>query len=219
MKRFGVVCGFAVIFAVSALTTTAVSAPDTSPDTSLCSEVATPPAKSVHLRKPTKRLNRKKRYKVVFNTSCGEFTVRLAVSGSPKTAASVKYMVDKGVYDNTAFHRVVPEFVVQGGDPRGDGTGDAGYSIHERPRRSQRYRINTFAMAKAGNQPRGTSGSQFFVCTGTACTDLPLDSAIAGQVITGADTIGRIDALGNADDEFGRPVRPVVVFSAHSVVY
>lgn len=147
---------------------------------------------------------------VTMNTSCGSFTIRLDTKRQPKTAASFKSLATAGFYDGLSFHRVVPGFVVQGGDPTGEGAGDAGYSVEETPPADAAYTRGVVAMAKTGTEPAGTSGSQFFVVTGDD-SGLPPDYAIVGTVTKGLDAVDRIAALGVGD---GPPSQPVVITKA-----
>ena len=150
---------------------------------------------------------------VTFDTSCGSFTVEFDPD-SPKTAASMQYLVEKGFYDGLGFHRVVPGFVIQGGDPRGDGSGGPGYSVTEAPPKDTKYTKGVVAMAKSQAEAPGTSGSQFFVVTG-ADAQLPPDYAVVGKVTDGLDTVDRISALGVADNV--PPKMPIVIDSASLV--
>ena len=84
------------------------------------------------------------------------------------TGGSFKYLADQGFYDGTTFHRIVPGFVIQGGDPQGDGTGGPGYSVVEPPPQDLVYARGVVAMAKTELEKPGTSGSQFFIVTGEA---------------------------------------------------
>jgi cyclophilin family peptidyl-prolyl cis-trans isomerase len=147
---------------------------------------------------------------VTMRTSCGSFTIRLDTARQPKTAASFKSLVASGFYDGLTFHRVVPDFVIQGGDPNGDGTGDPGYSVRETPPADAAYTRGVVAMAKTEAEPAGTSGSQFYVVTG-ADSGLPPEYAIVGRVTSGLDTVDRISALGTTD---GPPSEPVVITKA-----
>ncbi|MBJ7347206.1 MAG: peptidylprolyl isomerase [Thermoleophilaceae bacterium] len=176
-----------------------------------CKAVSAPDAKDVNLDKPTETLDASKTHTVLFKTSCGDFTIELDVKNSPKTASSFYYLAENKVFDGTPFHRVVPDFVIQGGDPQGTGTGDAGYKVKEKPASDAKYDIGTVAMAKSGAEAPGTSSSQFFVVTGPNGQTLPLEYAIAGKVIDGIETVNRIAALGVSD---GPPSQPVVTFSA-----
>ena len=108
---------------------------------------------------------------------------------SPKTTASFASLVRKGFFDGLTFHRVVPGFVIQGGDPKGDGTGGPGYTTVDTPRDAA-YTSGVVAMAKTGAEPAGTSGSQFFVVTGDNAS-LPPDYAVLGKVTATSD--GRED--------------------------
>jgi cyclophilin family peptidyl-prolyl cis-trans isomerase len=120
----------------------------------------------------------------------------------------VAYLVRKGFYDGLTFHRIADGFVIQGGDPKGDGTGGPGYKVRERPPGNTRYVRGVVAMAKAGNEPPGTSGSQFFVVTG-GNANLPPDYALLGQVTKGLDVAHRIEGLASTAD--GPPSRPIVI--------
>jgi peptidyl-prolyl cis-trans isomerase B (cyclophilin B) len=153
---------------------------------------------------------------VTFDTSCGSFTVTFD-DRAPKTAASFQYLAEEGFYDDTVFHRVVPGFVIQGGDPLGSdpakaGTGGPGYNVDEKPPSGLSYTKGIVAMAKSQVEPPGRSGSQFYVVTG-ADAGLPPDYALVGQVTEGMDTVEAIDALGTPGAD-GPPTQTVVIESA-----
>ena len=112
------------------------------------------------------RLDPSKTYRATVETSCGTFVIKLDAKQAPKTGGSFVTLARKGFYDGLGFHRIAPGFVIQGGDPAGNGTGGPGYKIRERPPKDVVYSEGTVAMAKGGNEPAGTSGSQFFVVTG-----------------------------------------------------
>ncbi len=176
-----------------------------------CRAVEQPaPKEEPSLDRPTERLKAGATYDVVMTTSCGAFTIRLDQKENPKTAASFAALARERFFDGLTFHRVVPEFVIQGGDPAGDGTGGPGYSVREAPPADQAYTAGVVAMAKAGDEPKGTSGSQFFVVTGDD-TGLPAEYAVAGEVTEGMETVDAIEALGTGD---GPPSQPVVIESA-----
>lgn len=179
---------------------------------SACATVDAPPAKDVELDPPTEKAPTAT--DVVFETSCGSFTVTLDPETNPKTAASFQYLAENGVYDDTLFHRVAPGFVIQGGDPTGDGTGGPGYSITERPPSDLSYTRGLVAMAKTSAEPPGTSGSQFFIVTADADAGLPPDYAIAGEVTDGFDTVEAIEALGGGPGSDGPPSQPVITETA-----
>ena len=104
-----------------------------------------------------------KTHSVVVDTNKGSFTFELATDTSPCTTAAFAGLVQKGFFDGLTFHRIVPGFVIQGGDPLGNGMGGPGYSTVDAPPQDTSYDKGLVAMAKAGNEPAGTSGSQFFV--------------------------------------------------------
>ena len=144
---------------------------------------------------------------LVFATNCGSFTVRLDPKLAPHTGASLVKLAKNGFYDDTIFHRIVPGFVIQGGDPLGRGTGGPGYSTVDKPPADARYTKGVVAMAKTGAEPAGTSGSQFFVVTG-ADVGLPPDYAIVGKVTQGLDVVERIGKLGSATE---KPTQTVLI--------
>ncbi|MEO5575710.1 MAG: peptidylprolyl isomerase [Gaiellaceae bacterium] len=156
---------------------------------------------------PTATLEVDTTYELVVETSCGDFTIELDQKLAPKTAASLVSLARDGFYDDTVFHRVVPGFVIQGGDPTGTGTGGPGYKTVDVPPAETTYSTGVVAMAKAGNEPPWTSGSQFFVVTAPDA-GLPPDYAIVGTVTDGMETVSAIEALGTGD---GPPSQPVVI--------
>ncbi len=178
-----------------------------------CAEVQAPqPKQDGGESKPKAKLDPAKTYAVVFQTSCGDFTVTLDVDGAPNTSASFAALARKGFYDDTVFHRIVPGFVIQGGDPTGTGTGGPGYKTVDKPPANARYTRGVVSMAKTGAEAPGTSGSQFYVVTG-ADAGLPPDYAIVGEVTAGMDAVKRIEALGDPNGS-EQPLRPVVVEKA-----
>ena len=173
-----------------------------------CADVDAPEARDPEpLEAPTAGLDESTAHKLTFDTSCGSFTVTLDLEQAPKTAASLVALANAGYFDETIFHRVVPGFVVQGGDPTQSGAGGPGYSTVDVPASGSAYTQGVVAMAKSGVEAPGTAGSQFFVVTGTDA-GLPPDYAIVGEVTEGMGTVLRIDALGVGD---GPPSQPVVV--------
>ena len=173
-----------------------------------CADVDAPEAREPERGEaPLAFLEASKTYTLIFDTSCGSFTVTLDPELAPKTAASLVALANAGYFDDTIFHRVVPGFVIQGGDPTQSGGGGPGYSTVDVPPAGSAYTQGVVAMAKSGVEAPGTSGSQFFVVTG-ADAGLPPEYAIVGEVTDGMDTVLRIDALGVGD---GPPSQPVVV--------
>ena len=175
-----------------------------------CAKVAAPKPRTESRKPPTGKLDAHKTWTATLKTSCGSFTIRLGVKDSPHTTASFVSLARSHFYDNTTFHRIVPGFVIQGGDPTATGTGGPGYSVVDRPPSTAHYALGTVAMAKTRTEPAGTSGSQFFVVTGDASFLTP-DYALLGKVVKGMAVVTRIGKLGNASDPNGTPTRVVVV--------
>lgn len=172
-----------------------------------CPKVPTPKPTTRKRDKPKQRLDAHKRWTATFLTSCGTFTVSLAVKTSPNTTASFASLARTRFYDNTIFHRIVPGFVIQGGDPTQTSTGGPGYSVVDKPPKTLKYSVGTVAMAKSQSEPAGTSGSQYFVVTGDA-SFLPPDYALLGHVTKGMDVVTKIGKLG---DQAETPTLIVVV--------
>jgi peptidyl-prolyl cis-trans isomerase B (cyclophilin B) len=164
--------------------------------------------------KPGKPLDDSKTYTVLLQTSCGSFTIRLDQKTSPNAAASFASLARNGFFDNTIFHRIVPGFVIQAGDPTVTGSGGPGYSTHDNVPKSTSYGPGAVAMAKAGNEPAGTAGSQFFVVTG-AGSGLTPDYAPLGRVTSGMKVVQAIGKLGDpASGSAGTPLQSVVIEKA-----
>ncbi len=183
--------------------------PATTADTAAgCASVEAPAVRADGGADPPKeRLDPEKSYELVFDTSCGTFTVTLDLTAAPATAASLVSLARGGFYDDTIFHRIVPGFVIQGGDPTQTGGGGPGYSTIDKPPATTQYTLGTMAMAKSEAEPPGTAGSQFFIVTGQDI-GLPAEYAVTGKVTTGIATVERIGELGDATE---RPTMPVVI--------
>ena len=176
-----------------------------------CASVEAPAAREPEPREaPTEPLDAAKTHTLTFDTSCGSFTVTLDTELAPKTAASLVALASAGYFDETIFHRVVPGFVIQGGDPTQSGGGGPGYStVDAPPSDAAAYTKGVVAMAKSGVEAPGTGGSQFFVVTSETAADvLTPDYSIVGEVTEGMETVDRIAALAVGD---GPPSQPVVV--------
>jgi peptidyl-prolyl cis-trans isomerase B (cyclophilin B) len=183
-------------------------APAPAPTTGCREAVEPQPRPEGTLEAPTAILNVEQTYRVNVRTSCGEFTITLDPKASPQAVASFAALVEDGFYDRTVIHRVVPGFVVQGGDPTGTGTGGPGYTTVDVPATGTTYRQGVVAMAKAPSDPAGTAGSQFFIVTAEDAA-LPADYAVIGRVTEGIDVVMRISVLGDPNTEL--PTQPVVV--------
>jgi cyclophilin family peptidyl-prolyl cis-trans isomerase len=173
-----------------------------------CEQVEPPaPREAPVLEAPSGTLDPETTYELVFDTSCGSFTVLLDQRLAPETTKSLVSLAEEGFYEDTVFHRIVPGFVIQGGDPTQTGTGGPGYTTTDPPPPSAQYTTGVVAMAKAMDEPPGSAGSQFFVVTADDA-QLDPDYAIVGEVTEGLDTVDRIGVLG---DEEQRPTQPVVI--------
>jgi cyclophilin family peptidyl-prolyl cis-trans isomerase len=176
-----------------------------------CREVDPPEARTpMQLEAPTVVLSAALQHTALVKTSCGEFTITLDPEASPRAVASFAALAKAKYFDGTFFHRIVPGFVIQGGDPTGTGTGGPGYATVDTPARSTTYTKGVVAMAKAGAEAPGTAGSQFFVVTADDA-GLPPDYAVIGEVTKGLDVVERIGRLGDPTTEL--PTQPVVVDS------
>ena len=176
-----------------------------------CTTEKAPPArKAGGESKPKGKLDPKKTYTVTVQTNCGTFAFKLDVKDSPDTTAAFAGLVKRGFFNGLIFHRIVPGFVIQGGDPAGTGAGGPGFSTVDPPPKSADYKLGTVAMAKTQTEPAGAAGSQFFVVTGQDA-QLPPEYALLGQVTNGIDVVQRIGRLGNPTDPNGTPTQPVVM--------
>ena len=176
-----------------------------------CEQVEAPaPKDEAKLAKPKEQLKKSGTYVATVATSCGEFKIALDAKRAPRTGGSFKYLADKGFFDGLTFHRIVAGFVIQGGDPKGDGTGGPGYTVVEKPPGGLQYTKGVVAMAKGGNEPPGASGSQWFVVTAEDA-QLPPDYALLGKVTAGQEVVDRIGVVPTTADE--QPAEPVVIRS------
>ena len=145
-------------------------------------------------------------YSAVISTSAGDITVELLTADAPNTVNNFVFLAREGFYDNVIFHRTIPGFMIQGGDPTGTGGGGPGYRFADEPVRRP-YARGTLAMANAGPN---TNGSQFFLMH--ADYPLPPNYTIFGQAVAGLDAI---DAIANAptrpEGEGSSPVNPVAI--------
>jgi peptidyl-prolyl cis-trans isomerase B (cyclophilin B) len=181
-----------------------------------------PPAASVQKptfsKPPPMTIQTTKTYTAIIKTSCGTITISLDPKDAPKTVNSIVFLAGRHFYDGLTFHRVVPGFVIQGGDPKGDGSGGPGYSTVDTPPTNAQYPVGTVAMAKTQSEAAGTSGSQFFIVTSaTAQSALAPGGkgqyAIVGRVTSGMDVVRAISAIPVADQSTGAPAQKVYMIS------
>ena len=148
-----------------------------------------------------------KRYTATMVTSHGTMVIALDPLASPKTVNSFVFLARYHYYDGVIFHRIIPGFVLQGGDPTGTGSGGPGYRFDDELPAPGRYQVGSLAMANAGPN---TNGSQFFIISGSDGVRLPPQYALFGAVVSGGEVVTKIDALGTRS---GKPKEDVVIES------
>jgi len=139
------------------------------------------------------------------HSSEGAVELELFPEDAPKTVDNFTRLSGEGFYDGLIFHRVIPDFMIQGGCPRGDGTGGPGYQFEDEPNQHVVVR-GALAMANAGPN---TNGSQFFIVTADACPWLDDKHTVFGRVVSGEDVVDRISAVDR--DARDRPVAQVTI--------
>jgi peptidyl-prolyl cis-trans isomerase B (cyclophilin B) len=139
------------------------------------------------------------------HTSEGPVTVELFDEDAPKTVANFRKLSEDGFYDGLIFHRVIRDFMIQGGCPEGTGTGGPGYTFEDEINEHKVVR-GALAMANAGPN---TNGSQFFIVTTDAAPWLDGKHTVFGQVTQGMETVDSIEAA--PTDPSDRPVEPQVI--------
>lgn len=164
--------------------------------------------------KPTIVIDANKSYVAQLNTSAGEITIELNSKQTPITVNNFVTLARNGFYNNTIFHRSVKGFMIQGGDPKGDGTGGPGYRFDDEPFEGE-YKRGVVAMANSGPD---TNGSQFFIMHQDY--PLPANYVIFGKVVSGIETV---DAIATAETTFNfggeksKPINPVKVITVEIV--
>lgn len=156
---------------------------------------------------PPMCIDRSKRYSARMVTSKGTLSIALDPVGAPLTVNNFVFLSRYHYYDGIVFHRIIPGFVLQGGDPTGTGTGGPGYRFADELPQPGRYELGSLAMANAGPD---TNGSQFFVISGPSGMRLPPQYSLFGKVVTGMDVVAAIDAVGT---QSGTPTERVTIES------
>lgn len=153
-------------------------------------------------------IDKSKKYTATLKTTAGDIVIELNTQQTPITANNFITLAKKNFYNNTIFHRVIKGFMIQGGDPKGNGTGGPGYKFNDEPFEGE-YTRGTIAMANAGPN---TNGSQFFIMHQDYA--LPKNYVIFGKVVQGLEVV---DAIANSEvetsssGESSKPVKPTVV--------
>ena len=125
------------------------------------------------------------------HTSMGAIAIELFDDDAPKTVANFKKLAEDGFYDGVIFHRVIPDFMVQGGDPTGTGSGGPGYTFEDE---FNDHKVERGALAMANSGPN-TNGSQFFIVTADACPWLDGKHTVFGRVTDGMEAVDTISAV------------------------
>lgn len=137
------------------------------------------------------------------HTSKGVIELELFDEDAPKTVANFAELAARGYYDGLTFHRVIPDFMIQGGCPRGDGTGGPGYEFEDE---QSGHRVVRGVIAMANRGP-DTNGSQYFIVTADECSWLDGKHTVFGRVISGMDVVDAISLVPR--DARDRPLEPV----------
>ena len=149
-----------------------------------------------------------KRYTAEMVTSMGSMTISLDPAIAPKTVNNFVFLAREGFYDGVTFHRIIKDFVIQGGDPTGTGTGGPGYKFEDELPKPGRYEVGSLAMATAGPN---TNGSQFFIISGQSGVRLPPQYSLFGKVTNGLEVLEAIQQVDT--DRNDRPVEEVRIES------
>ena len=156
---------------------------------------------------PPMIIDASKNYAATMVTTKGTIEIHLDPIAAPQTVNSFVFLARWHYYDGIFFHRVIPGFVLQGGDPTGTGTGGPGYRFDDELPKPGRYELGSLAMANAGPN---TNGSQFFIISGPDGMSLPPSYSLFGKVVAGLDVVKTINDLGSRS---GTPSERVVIES------
>ena len=234
--RLAVIAGLAIVLAVlaaalfggkddkkttsatdSSTTTSGPAASTTTVDPAVlakvqCNDTKPPenPNRPTFKEPPPMTIDPAKKYTATMETSCGKMTIELDPKGAPKTVNSFVFLAKQKYFDGLTFHRVVKDFVIQGGDPQGTGQGGPGYEFEDEVPPAG-YKIGSLAMANSGPN---TNGSQFFVITGNEGTQLPAKYNLFGQVTSGVEVAQKLETLAaDPPDPSGKPSRTLYILS------
>lgn len=200
-NMFGVLLVIGLIIVIGFMVVKPTPQPETAPPASPTNEPPQPPPMMIDAGRS---------YVAILHTEKGDITLSLNAKETPITVNNFVALARTNFYDGTPFHRVIRGFMIQGGDPKGDGSGGPGYKFADEPF-SGEYTRGTVAMANAGPN---TNGSQFFIIH--ANTQLPKNYVIFGSVIKGlevVDAIATAPVTQSASGEESKPVSPVKVIS------
>jgi cyclophilin family peptidyl-prolyl cis-trans isomerase len=157
-------------------------------------------------RPPEMQIDPQHGYEATLETSHGSIVADLYPSEAPATVNSFVFLARQGFFDGLSFHRVIRGFVIQGGDPDGNGSGGPGYKFADELDNGLSYEVGTLAMANAGPN---TNGSQFFIVTGPQGAALPKNYTIFGKVREGLNAVETIEGVPTGAQD--RPRDPVII--------
>jgi cyclophilin family peptidyl-prolyl cis-trans isomerase len=174
-------------------TTTGESAAGTLPKSACPPAIGAASRTTTFTKAPGMCISAAKTYTAVFKTNKGSFTVALDAKKAPKTVNNFVFLARNQFYDGVVFHRIIPGFVVQGGDPEGTGQGGPGYKFADELPKAGEYKEGSLAMANSGPN---TNGSQFFIITGPQGASLSPNYSLFGQVTSGMEVVKALEAVG-----------------------
>ncbi len=149
-----------------------------------------------------------KRYTANMSTSMGDLVIALDAIAAPKTVNNFVFLAREGYYDGVIFHRIIPGFMCQGGDPTGSGRGGPGYKFADELPKPRQYEIGSLAMANAGPN---TNGSQFFIISGPSGVGLPPQYSLFGKVVKGLDVVDQMEKVKTGSGD--KPVQDLTINS------
>jgi cyclophilin family peptidyl-prolyl cis-trans isomerase len=158
-----------------------------------------------YAKPPAMTINTNKVYCAGINTNRGLIVLELDPKLAPVTVNNFVFLAQHQFYDGLVFHRVVPGFIIQTGDPKGNGTGGPGYKFNDEPVKGE-YTAGCVAMANSGPN---TNGSQFFICTANDTSKLQKSYNLFGHVVQGLDIAQKIQGPG--DDAASKNIKPDVI--------
>jgi len=173
-----------------------------------CNDTTPPdnPKRPTFTAAPPMTIDAAKKYTATIDTSCGKITVDLDPKAAPNTVNSFVFLAKQKFFDGLTWHRVAKDFVIQGGDPKGTGSGGPGYQLNdELPQGTNVYLPGVVAMANSGPN---TSGSQFFVVTGNGGLNLEDNYSVFGKVASGLDVAQKLESFNTGD---GPPSRKLYI--------
>ena len=157
---------------------------------------------------PAMVIDPSKRYTAQMSTSMGDLVIALDAVQAPNTVNNFVFLAREGYYDGVIFHRIIPGFMCQGGDPTGTGRGGPGYKFADELPKPRQYEIGSVAMANAGPN---TNGSQFFIISGPSGVGLPPQYSLFGKVVKGLEIVAEMEKVKTGPGD--KPVQDLTINS------